>query len=139
MPLNDENGLPLVAVDFMNRDHSEAAALLYALLDAIVALEAGENTQALINERLDQMFVHTKEHFAREEGEMLRVSFPPYSCHKGEHDRVLAELVDIHQQWSNTQDAAALQHYLKQTFTPWLINHISTMDTVTAHFISRQP
>lgn len=132
----DASLLPVVAVDFMNHDHGEAAQLLNTLLNELDALQAGTSSAASISEQLNDIYQHTLAHFAREEAEMLLVNFPPYSCHKGEHDRVLAELLSVSQQWAEHADAQTLTHYLNQIFTPWLINHISTMDFVTANFIS---
>lgn len=124
--------LPQVALDFMNEDHSEVVELINQLL---LALDTGEDEEVT---RLLQAFInHNREHFAREEEEMIRVNFPPYSCHKGEHERVLEELAGVSSLWATNQDRDALQNYLTDTAANWLVNHISTMDTVTAMFVSQ--
>ena len=134
MPVIDAKAIPQVAMDFMNNDHEEAVTLLNQLFSA---LDGEENTA--ITQCLEGFIKHNQEHFAREEEEMLRISFPPYSCHKGEHDRVLAELHEVITQWSAEADREKLMVYLTDTVVPWFTNHIQTMDTVTAMFISRQP
>lgn len=123
--------LPRVTQDFMNNDHDHAAEILSTLLKS---LELGEETA--ITDGLIRFQEHNREHFAREEAEMIRINFPPYGCHKGEHERVLAELAEEIEQWNAKKDTARLEHYLQTTVTQWLVNHINTMDTVTAMFIS---
>ena len=124
--------LPRVTQDFMNDDHDHAAVIL---ADLLKSLELGDETA--IKEGLLGFQAHNREHFAREEAEMIRISFPPYGCHKDEHERVLAELAEEIKQWNAKKDSARLEHYLTTTVTSWLVNHINTMDTVTAMFISR--
>ena len=122
--------IPQVALDFMNEDHGEAVELVNQLLTAI---ESDSSTK--VSELLKAFFEHNQEHFAREEEQMIRVNFPPYSCHKGEHERVLEEMKTVISEWEASEDRSALQNYLTDTVANWLVNHISTMDTVTAMFV----
>lgn len=125
--------IPRVEIAFMNDDHDEAALILGDMFSAIAN---GENSE--IEQKLTALYQHSVEHFAREEEQMLQVNFPPYQCHKGEHERVLQEMRDVLGQWQSGHDRTILSQYLENTVVPWLINHISTMDTVTAMFINRQ-
>lgn len=125
--------IPRVEIAFMNEDHDEVALMLGDILSTI---EIGEDSE--IKQKLTALYQHSVDHFAREEEQMLQVNFPPYQCHKGEHDRVLQEMREVLEQWQNSHNHAALTQYLEATVVPWLINHISTMDTVTAMFINRQ-
>lgn len=124
------SAVPQVALDFMNEDHGEAVELMNQLLTAI---ESDSSTK--VSELLKAFFEHNQEHFAREEEQMIRVNFPPYSCHKGEHERVLEEMKTVISEWEASEDRSALQNYLTDTVANWLVNHISTMDTVTAMFV----
>lgn len=124
--------LPRVTQQFMNDDHDEAAALLTALVQQLADGNTDEVTRGL-----DELLKHNREHFAREEAEMVRINFPPYGCHKGEHERVLAEMEQEISVWNAETDSARLHHYLTDTVVNWLQQHISSMDTVTAMFISQ--
>ncbi|WP_415901304.1 bacteriohemerythrin [Neptuniibacter sp. QD29_5] len=124
--------IPKVAVDFMNDDHAEAVTLLNQLFNT---LETGNDSE--VDGALSDFYQHNAEHFAREEEQMIRINFPPYTCHKGEHEHVLEEMRETQQQWQANHDRAELSSYLKDTVIPWFVNHINTMDTVTAMFISR--
>lgn len=131
--------IPSVLLDFMNDDHREATLLtnkLHAQLQELIANPEADRQPA--TDTLIALYNHDKEHFAREEAEMERTGFPAYGCHKGEHDRVLAEMEEILNGWQAGMVPEQLEQYLNGTAAPWLINHISTMDTVTAMFVSQQ-
>lgn len=130
--------IPTVELDFMNHDHAEASQQINNLDQLIKDGLSGDLTsQDKIEPLLIAIYEHSETHFAREEAEMIRVNFPAYSCHSGEHKRVLEELSLVLQQWQQTGDLNQLAAYVDKTLCDWLINHISTMDTVTAMFVGR--
>ncbi|MEH6578048.1 MAG: hemerythrin family protein [Amphritea sp.] len=139
MPLIEANVVPRVALDFMNNDHAEAIAQINTLNTLLTQAGDGE-TEAVeqITAQLEAIYQHNAEHFAREEAEMVRVNFPPFSCHKGEHDRVLAEFQALLQHWQEKRDLEKLTNYVRQTLPQWLRAHVETMDTVTAMYVASQ-
>lgn len=131
--------IPSVMLDFMNDDHREATLMTNKLHTLLLDAQEVEGfDRALVTAALTEIYNHDKEHFAREEAEMERTGFPAYGCHKGEHERVLNELQDVLNAWQDGMAPEALETYLSETMVPWFINHINTMDTVTAMFVSRQ-
>lgn len=128
----DPHSIPQVALSFMNEDHHEAVNLINSLLIHAEAEDAEKVTEALHG-----FLEHNAEHFAREEEAMRQYNFPPYDCHKGEHERVLAELKQEIDHWNSHKDFERVQSYLTETVVSWFINHLNTMDTVTAQFIKR--
>ena len=66
---------------------------------------------------------------------MLEKGFPPYQMHKAEHDKALAQLKEVAQYWKEHKNLKALSHYIKVFMPAWLVQHVSTMDTVTARFL----
>jgi hemerythrin len=139
MPLLDLSAVPHVALDFMNNDHATATEIanqLYAEIDLAKNTEVDNTSQ--ITELLTELYQHNVEHFSREESQMVSAAFPPYDCHKGEHERVLAQMQEVLSTWQTAHDLSQLEHYLSDVMVPWFIQHINTMDTVTAMFISRQ-
>ena len=131
MNLIPENAVPRVDVDFMNRDHDEAAELVNAV-DRLLSTGAEPKE---IEEALVALLDHTREHFAREEVEMRTVGFPAYPLHKVEHDRILDELDEVAAAFSRNHDVGDLATYARGVLPGWLLDHISTMDTVTAQYI----
>lgn len=120
---------PQVALDFMNRDHADFALACGKILEALAALD-----HEMIDKLLDNLLQHTVDHFAAEERVMQESGFPPYPIHKGEHDRVLADMSDRLAQWRNGRDGAALQAWLEGPVAQWFTGHVTTMDFVTAQF-----
>lgn len=133
--LNKEQ-LPVVALETMNTVHYEEVDLINALYAQVEAYTAGSVLPEAVDESLATLLAHMREHFAGEEALMREGGFPVYPVHKAEHDRVLREAQAIYQDWHVGRDLAALSTYLYQTLPTWLMNHISTMDTVTALFLS---
>lgn len=132
MPQLNPDTIPKVALDFMNDDHQEAVGLINGLLSCIESQNAIK-----VTELLTDLIHHNIEHFAREEEQMVRFNFPPYDCHRREHQRVLTELDNELAHWQKTNDFQHLKHYVSDTVVSWFHNHVNTMDTVTASFINR--
>jgi len=116
----------------MNRDHAEFIALRGKLLDLLSA----PSDAAAISTLLDQLLEHTRHHFAAEERLMQETLFPPYPMHKGEHDNVLAEMSAQIGDWKQRHDNAILREWLERAVGDWFVNHVATMDFVTAGFIA---
>ncbi|MDH2917283.1 MAG: hypothetical protein PXX77_10470, partial [Gallionella sp.] len=62
--------------------------------------------------------------------------FPPYRMHKMEHDRVIADMELHGANWINGRDRNELKNWLENDVATWFVNHVSTMDYVTAGFIA---
>jgi hemerythrin len=124
---------PQVALEFMNHDHAEFVAQHDKLL-GLLATPA--DTQ--VDELLKELLQHTRHHFAEEERLMLSTHFPPYRMHQNEHARVLTDMENQAAHWLASRDAPALQQWLTRVVAVWFVNHVSTMDLVTAQFISAQ-
>jgi hemerythrin len=125
---------PQVALEFMNRDHAEFVALRGQLLELLSA----PSPDARVDMLLDELLTHTRHHFAEEERLMQESNFPPYPMHKGEHDNVLADMSAKVERWKQGHDAPALREWLDRDVGDWFVNHVSSMDFVTAGFIKAQ-
>ena len=122
---------PRVALEFMNRDHDEFAALRGKLLDQIAAGSPDD-----IGDRLDELYRHTIRHFAEEERVMQEIGFPAYPVHKGEHDAVLADMAAHIERWRRDGDREALRDWIDAAVGEWFVNHVGSMDMVTAGFVA---
>ncbi len=122
---------PQVALDFMNHDHAEFIELREQLLTALSSEANTTETETLAKQLLE----HTRIHFAEEERQMQEAQFPPYPMHKGEHDRVLADMEARVAQWQQDHDAKALHDWLETAVAEWFVSHVNTMDFITARFI----
>ncbi len=123
--------IPQVAVPSMNATHAEELDLLRNLL---AALEADDAARAA--ELATAFAVHVEEHFSREERLMEQHGFPPYPIHKSEHDRMRPMVAELCADVDDAAGRAALAHFIREEFLPWLSSHVATMDMATAHFLS---
>lgn len=121
-----------VALDFMNHDHAEFASL-YA--EGVHLLEDGD--YAALDELLEKLVTHTREHFAAEERAMQAGNFPPYPMHKMEHDRVLTEMVRQVARWTGQRDVTGFREFMLIALPDWFTKHVNLMDAVTARYLSQ--
>jgi hemerythrin len=135
MPLVDLDAIPQVALPFINKDHREEARLLNDLADAVAGHKAGRVPVETVLHHFEALLQHTQEHFGREEEAMQKVGFPPYPMHKGEHERVLEEMESEGTHFRETGDTARLQAYVTQAVPAWFVQHIQSMDAITAQFV----
>lgn len=134
--LFDENKLPMVAMEFMNDVHLEDVDIINELFELVLLYEKepNEDNKGKLNTQYKLWFEHTVDHFSGEEEMMQEMAFPPYPMHKGEHDNALMVMENVFKKWQESEDIIILKTYLNETLPTWLINHIQTMDTVTAMF-----
>lgn len=129
-----QDQLPMVAMPSMNDTHLEDMLIINRLSSAVDKKDADA-----ISSILAELIEHTIAHFSGEEEMMREKNFPPYPIHKAEHDRVLNELKSIAQQFNagleEEKDFRLILAYVDGSLVPWLINHIETLDTVTAAFL----
>ncbi len=135
----DASQVPELPLAFMNADHAQEVQLLEDLGDALTAHRTDPSQLDAVLERLSLLAVHTREHFLREEQVMRETGFPAYGMHKGEHDRVLAEMDLEARRFREGGDPDRLWTYLFKTVPAWFVHHIRTMDRVTAEFVSSHP
>jgi hemerythrin len=133
--LIDPERLPRLAVPFMNEDHLQEARLINAAADRLEELRAAKVGVAQVNAALDAVYVHSREHFAREEAAMMEASFPAYTFHQAEHVRMLGELGEAERRFRESGKIDELAAYLA-AFRTWFEQHIASMDSVTARYVA---
>ncbi len=109
---------------FQDTDHEEAVELMNALQEC---------TDEELPGLFEQLFAHTQAHLQRENELMDRIGFFAAAMHKGEHERVLEEMQAFKEKLE-AGDIAAVRHYTQETVPNWFIEHLNTMDTITAQF-----
>lgn len=126
-----------VAYDVMHHTHEEEIAMLNSI-DALGArFEAGEGVGEALAQKLEAYVEHVIDHFDTEEQLMQVHGFPAYQMHKMEHDRVLQQFDEVYKAWKASDDLMIMVNFLRST-PEWIINHIATMDTITAMHIKQR-
>ena len=137
-PHIDEKILPQVGAAFMQLEHDQILHRLKGLETLIARLEAGESLTLQITTNIDGMIEHTRSHFLREEQNMERYHYLPRKTHKAEHDEFLAEMTTARDQWQKTQNLSALKLYFLVQVPAWFMQHLNSMDLLTARFLASQ-
>lgn len=135
--LLDKTQLPIVAMEFMNEVHLKDIDIVNELFEEILKYESNptdENEKSLTL-KFKLWIDHTIDHFSGEEKMMIEKNFFAYPRHKGEHDRVLNNIKELFENWEKTKDVFELKLYFIEVLPSWFVNHIQTMDTVTANFL----
>jgi hemerythrin-like metal-binding domain len=127
-----ENEIPRVALNDMNKVHDVEIEIVNKLYDAIMKNE----DIAEILKYFDEFLNDVINHFTFEQGLMEKYNFFAYPMHRAEHDRVLHELKSLEKMLKEKGDIKTVKDYLENVFKPWIINHVQTMDTVTAMYLS---
>lgn len=135
MSVLDPEHLPRVAIESMNHVHEEELALVNGLAAELEACRVGELTPGALDASLDALVAHMRVHFAGEEERMQAAAFPAFAIHRLDHNATLQEAQAVRDDWLARRDTELLWAYLHDTLGAWLLQHISTMDTVTALYL----
>ena len=140
MSLLTHDVIPQVAMEFMNDVHKEDVDIINDLYDRIITYtqQANDDNATAIDRQYETWYEHTLDHFEGEQIKMLELNFPPYSMHKGEHQKALAQMETVYRVWKEDRNISYLKQYIAKEIPMWLHNHIQTMDTITAMFFKQQ-
>ena len=111
---------------FIDEDHKKLVAMVNSFHDA---MDQGRGSE-VIGKVLRNLVIYTQEHFGREEAEMQRISYPRYSVHKAEHDKLIREVTALQSGFAkgNTMLSVKISIFLRD----WLLNHIKQTDPLLA-------
>jgi len=126
----EKTKLPLVKNDAMNNIHFEEADIINKLLTLI---ENSDSPDA-ITKQIIKLVEHMQKHFSYEEDMMKDKSYPMYTIHQADHNKVLSETRYILMDWRSAKDIDRLKEYFEELLD-WLDQHIKAMDTPMAEFI----
>jgi len=129
---------PEVAVAAMHAVHLEEVDMINAIYEMLEAIEAGAGQDGLAG-KLEELLDHTREHFVAEEVLMDQHHFPPAPVHKAAHDAFLHDMEQMVSGWKADQALAPVAQFMRNDLPTWMVEHISTMDFVTARFVAMQP
>jgi hemerythrin len=125
------NELPQVALECLHQDHLDVAAMLNQLLADL----DGPASVTALTAQFNALIEHCANHFFCEEKQMGSFKYPRLEEHQAEHQRAVAEVMAVQQQWQSDADRQQLKRYLSESFTPWLLDHIQGVDIAASQFI----
>jgi hemerythrin len=105
--------------------HDEEHKHLFGLLNGLHA-SVGTGERGAIGRSLDGLIAFVAEHFAAEEENMRKVSYPALDLHRLEHDKLVKTCINLQQQFH-----AGQTHITEETtafLRDWLKQHIPHID-----------
>lgn len=107
---------------FIDGDHRKLIDMVNRLH---VVMQEGRGKEVL-GKVLHNLIVYTQEHFTREEDLMRRLQYDNIDAHKREHEKLLQQVLDMHQKFETGTITLSVQllHFLRD----WLIEHIGEAD-----------
>jgi hemerythrin len=112
-----------VGVGALDDDHKRLISMLNELYDAMQAGHGKDSLGRILNE----LVRYTKVHFAREEEFFAKTGYPASAAHKGEHDALTSQVLDVQRQYEGGA-AATLSLEVLRFLKTWLTNHIQGSD-----------
>ncbi|RZI42643.1 bacteriohemerythrin [Herbaspirillum sp. HC18] len=111
---------------FIDNDHKK----LIEMVNRLHALMNEGKGKDVIGKVLHNLITYTHEHFRREEDLMRKLQFPGFQNHKDEHEKLLAQVLDLQHKFESGAATLSIQvlHFLRD----WLINHIGKSDKLLA-------
>ncbi len=137
MPLIDQSAVFVTELESMNNIHYEEVEMLNELDQLLTQYAENTASAEQLDKNLEAFFTHMKAHFKAEEVQMEAIKFPPFPVHKSEHDGLLQHAEKQIIDWKETRQLEPISQFIRNELVPWLIQHISTMDKVTAVFIAK--
>ncbi len=129
---------PVLPFEQMNLVHYEELHLANSIF---IFLSTSNVNRDERNKILDQMLknfiVHVRDHFQYEEELMADTNCPILNCHRDEHQKTLKEMIEVFREYHETRNGQLLVAYLEFQFKPWILDHISSMDMVTAMYFEK--
>lgn len=133
--MENSNNLPF---DQMNIVHGEEMELANSIYNFLKSSPTGnEKRSEELNQMLKIFIIHVKEHFQYEEELMEETNCPILSCHKEEHQKTLSEMIEVFREYFTTKNEQLLLAYFEYNFKVWIIDHIASMDYLTAVFFDK--
>ena len=139
--MTDFDCTPQVDLEFMNAEHRKAFDDANEIKRLLKSAKVDFNlVEKSIDRQLDQLRADTLKHFYLEEKYMEKYQFPAREKHRQAHEQFLAAMNIELDHWQSVHSLSAverLEDFIVEEFPNWLVNHIVTMDTVTASYIAR--
>lgn len=126
--------LPFGQMNLVHHEELDLANNIFEFLNS--SKLSGEERNKHLDSLLKEFLLHVKEHFQYEEELMSETNCPIIECHRDEHHRVLKLMIEIFRDYYFSRDEDVLNAYFEYEFKNWIINHIMTMDTVTATYFT---
>lgn len=120
-----------VSVAEFDAQHKKLIDYINELFDAMKVGKAND----VVGKILANLITYTKLHFANEEKNMVKFSYPEYAQHKAEHDALTSKVIEFQDKFNRGQVTVSIElmNFLKE----WLTKHITGTDKKYGPFFNQ--
>jgi len=119
-----------VGIESIDEQHKELIRRAAAFLDHV----EGRSRQD-VGILLSYLRTYALTHFADEEDAMREKGYPGYERHKYQHDRFLADLLDLSKRQERRRGAGVPPEDLGRWIRTWIVDHVSRTDMEMARYL----
>lgn len=131
MPVQWTDDLSVGVLEIDNQ-HKELFSRVNGLLDA---MGDGQGKQELENV-IGFLAEYVVKHFAAEEEYMLRLNYPNYEAHRGQHEAFVDDFAALKQQLETSGASTSLVIEANRRVVSWLTGHIRKTDKQLGAFMA---
>ncbi len=130
MPFIEWNEKLTIGHAQIDSQHQQLVRMVNELHDAMAAGKGRD----LLKPLLDRLVQYTRTHFAAEESFMQQSRYPDYAEHKGQHETLTRQVVELKQQFDAGSKHLSIDvmNFLRR----WLQDHIMNSDRKVAQHIA---
>ena len=118
-----------VGIESIDEQHKELIRRAAAFLDHV----EGRSRQD-VGILLSYLRTYALTHFADEEDAMRETGYPGYERHKYQHDRFLADLLELSKQQEKRKGPGVPAEDVGRWIRTWIVEHVSRTDTEMARW-----
>ncbi|MDA8083622.1 MAG: bacteriohemerythrin [Nitrospiraceae bacterium] len=121
-----------VNIRMIDGQHKELIRMINELNEA---MKVGKG-QEVIGKVLTGLIDYTRMHFATEERLFETHKYPGYIAHKGEHDKLTAQVLDLKKKFDNRQAVITVE--IMSFLKDWLQKHIMKTDKQYSSYLNNK-
>jgi len=125
-----------VGNDRIDQDHR----YLFCLINTIEFSLGSCGHQDILVTALDQLDFYTRDHFAREEKLMLKISYPKYPDQRTAHELLVSQLAEIREKILAIKDNPDMQDIIPditELLRNWLLDHVLKDDMLMKPYFEK--
>ena len=127
-----------LGVPSIDAQHIELFKRVESFLQVLRSEDRWEDKIPKINETLEFMKGYVVDHFRDEEEYQRSIGYPGYEAHKQKHTGMVEYVLEVTQQYEQSNNNEQLMQQFGGRLLAWLINHVAAEDQSIADYARKK-
>ena len=127
-----------LGVPSIDAQHKELFRRVESFLQVLRSEERWEDKIPKIDETLEFMKGYVVDHFRDEEEYQRSIGYPGYEAHKQKHTGMVEYVLEVTQQYEQSNNNEQLMQQFGGRLLAWLINHVAAEDQRIADYARKK-